>query len=108
MALGSQVFQTFTTTVTTAGTSVAASPAPYDNTHTVRVRNNNATAIIYVADTSAGGSISATALIVAPGTYQDLPLGVASQRTKNQFVLAVDSDTNGATAVITYFNASAS
>ena len=105
MALGPLAFETVVVTVAAAGTSVAVSPIPRQNTHTIRVMNENATAIIYVADATAGGSLATTGVSIQPGTYQDLPVGTGTKRPDPFFTLCVDSDINGSTARVTYFNA---
>ena len=95
--------------VAVPGTSVAASPQPYDNTHTLIVYNRGLT-VIRVAIGAAGGTIAIGGGVEIPAAGAiTLAIGTNVNRAGGNFdpparILVVDSSGGAGDCVITYLN----
>ena len=91
---------------TTPGTSVAANPQPYENTHTIVILNNTAGTDAFVRwQTGTAALTAANASVVPGGSSLTLSIGSVSQRpTDGASSLYFDSVGSACTLQITYIN----
>ncbi len=92
--------------VTNPGTSVAANPQPFENTHTIVILNNTAGTDAFVRwQTGTAALTPANASVVPGGSSLTLSIGSASQRpTDGSSSLYFDSVGAACTLQITYIN----
>jgi len=106
MAITKVPFNGEVVTVAAAGTSVATSSGPYDNTSSVIIYNTDGTNTVLAEwVTAAGGALSANAVRVPPSTSMTLPIGPQSIRLSQNTVLAFDiSGGTNINVELTYVN----
>jgi hypothetical protein len=95
-----------TATIVAAGTPVFPVAQPSDNTHSIIVYNDHATARSWFQFGVAGPVLLDDSQFVPPGGSVTLGIGPRSQRAGGPDAesLRCDSDTNGAVLRITYLN----
>jgi hypothetical protein len=108
MAISVNTFDSVRVQIAVPGTSVAASPQPYDNTHTLVIYNRG-TKTILVAIGTAGGAIAIGGGVEIPATGAlTLAVGTNVNRAGGNFDLGrqiiVDAVGGAGDCVITYLN----
>jgi len=109
MAISTNTFDNQRVQVAAPGTSVAANPQPYENTHTVIIYNRGAN-VVRVAIGTAGGAIAIGGGVEIPvGGAVTLAIGTVTNRAGGNFdaparVLIFDAVVGAGDCVVTYLN----
>jgi hypothetical protein len=109
MAISTNTMDSQRVQVAAPGTSVAANPQPYENTHTLLVYNRGGN-VIRVAIGTAGGAIAIGAGVEIPASSAiTLAIGTTTNRAGGNFdppgrVLVFDAAGGAGDAVVTYLN----
>ena len=95
------------------GTSVAADPAPFENTNTIEIYNRGATAIRFKTGVAGTTIADYQGITVAPGVAYRWPCGSAIYRPGARYdlvnrALIFDSDAPNLDVEVHYFNGSGS
>jgi hypothetical protein len=107
MAISNKTIVGTNAAVTSAGTAVTPTIAPYDNTHTIIVYNPDGSNTIYLAFTDDSSIAEADAVFVPPQASLTLAIGAKSARPPvGDF--KVDASGGTPTARITYINGTSS
>ena len=109
MAISTNTFDSLRVQVAAPGTSVAATPQPYENTHTIMAYNRGAN-VIRVAIGAAGGAIAIGGGVEIPAAGAvTLAVGTVTNRAGGNFdaparVLIFDATGGAGDCVVTYLN----
>ena len=110
MPISTNTFDSLRVQVAAPGTSVAANPQPFDNTHTVIIYNRG-TKVITVAIGTAGGAIAIGGGLEIPASGAiTLAIGTNTNRAGGNFdfparVLIFDATGGAGDCIVTYLNA---
>jgi len=107
MALSQKTLVGTSAAVTSAGTAVTPTVAPFDNTHTIIVYNPDSSNTIYLAFTDDAAIPAADAVFVPAGATITLAIGYLSARPPAG-TFKVDASGGTPTARITYVNGTSS
>lgn len=109
MAISTNTFDSLRVQVAAPGTSVAANPQPYENTHTILIYNRGAN-VVRIAIGTAGGAIAIGGGVEVPASSAvTLAIGTNVNRAGGNFdaparILVVDSSGGAGDVVLTYLN----